>query len=97
MHISFSVTNESFQNYLFLKFQAGGASTQTTLNAAMSSIQEALKNSDWRTRKAACEALLELASTSTNGSFSDSIKSSCIRSLELCRFDKVHVILQLIF
>lgn len=69
--------------------QAGGASTQTTLNAAMSSIQEALKNSDWRTRKAACEALLELASTSTNGSFSDSIKSSCIRSLELCRFDKV--------
>ncbi|KAL4590113.1 hypothetical protein LXL04_003033 [Taraxacum kok-saghyz] len=67
--------------------QAGGASTQSTLNGAMSSIQEGLKNSDWRTRKAACEALAEIASS--NGSYSTSIKSSCIRSLELCRFDKV--------
>ncbi|KAI3710205.1 hypothetical protein L2E82_39979 [Cichorium intybus] len=59
---------------------AGGASTQSTLNAAMSSIQEGLKNSDWRTRKAACEALAEIASN--NGSYSSSIKSYCIRALE---------------
>ncbi|XP_071686070.1 TORTIFOLIA1-like protein 2 [Rutidosis leptorrhynchoides] len=67
--------------------QAGGASTQSMLIAAMTSIQEALKNSDWRTRKAAAEALTELASS--NGSCAISLKSSCIRSLEMCRFDKV--------
>nr|XP_043623186.1 TORTIFOLIA1-like protein 2 [Erigeron canadensis] len=67
--------------------QAGGASTQSMLTAAMASIQEALKNSDWRTRKAASEALAEIASS--NGSYSASLKSSCIRSLEICRFDKV--------
>ncbi|KAI3494935.1 hypothetical protein L1887_36992 [Cichorium endivia] len=60
--------------------QAGGASTQSTLNAAMSSVQEGLKNSDRRTRKAACEALAEIASN--NGSYSSSIKSSCIHALE---------------
>ncbi|KAI3701753.1 hypothetical protein L6452_27071 [Arctium lappa] len=67
--------------------QAGGASIQNTLTAAMTSIQEALKNSDWRTRKAASSALAEIAST--NGLYFGSFKSSCIRSLELCRFDKV--------
>lgn len=67
--------------------QAGGASTQSTLTAAMTSIQEALKNSDWRTRKAASSALADIAST--NGLYFGSFKSSCIRSLELCRFDKV--------
>ncbi|KAI3814755.1 hypothetical protein L1987_14399 [Smallanthus sonchifolius] len=67
--------------------QGGGASTQSMLTAAMTSIQEALKNSDWRTRKAASEALAEIASS--NGSYSVTVKSSCIRSLEMCRFDKV--------
>ncbi|PWA82532.1 ARM repeat superfamily protein [Artemisia annua] len=67
--------------------QAGGASTPSMLITAMTSIQDALKNSDWRTRKAASEALAEIASS--NGSYSVSLKSSCIRSLELCRFDKV--------
>ncbi|KAD2394153.1 hypothetical protein E3N88_41130 [Mikania micrantha] len=67
--------------------QGGGASTQNMLTAAMTSIQEALKNSDWRTRKAASEALTEIASS--NGSYSVTVKSSCIRSLEMCRFDKV--------
>lgn len=67
--------------------QAGGASTQSMLTAAMTGIQEALKNSDWRTRKAASEALAEIASS--NGLYSGSLKSSCIRSLEMCRFDKV--------
>ncbi|KAK9060617.1 hypothetical protein SSX86_021323 [Deinandra increscens subsp. villosa] len=67
--------------------QGGGASTQNMLTAAMASIQEALKNSDWRTRKAASEALAEIASS--NGSYSVAVKSSCIRSLEMCRFDKV--------
>ncbi|XP_024963647.1 TORTIFOLIA1-like protein 2 [Cynara cardunculus var. scolymus] len=67
--------------------QAGGASTQSMLTAAITGIQEALKNSDWRTRKAASEALAEIASS--NGLYSGSLKSSCIRSLEMCRFDKV--------
>ncbi|GFY80551.1 ARM repeat superfamily protein [Actinidia rufa] len=67
--------------------QAGGAPSQSTLSAAMSSIQEALKNSDWATRKAASLSLGEIASSS--GSFFSSFKSSCIRSLESCRFDKV--------
>ncbi|XP_076908054.1 TORTIFOLIA1-like protein 2 [Bidens hawaiensis] len=67
--------------------QGGGASTQNMLTAAMTSIQEALKNSDWRTRKAASEALAEIASS--NGSYSVDVKSSCIRALEMCRFDKV--------
>ncbi|KAI3711821.1 hypothetical protein L1987_70369 [Smallanthus sonchifolius] len=67
--------------------QGGGASTQSMLTAAMTSIQEALKNSDWRTRKAASEALAEIASS--NGSYSVTVKSSCIHSLEMCRFDKV--------
>ena len=57
------------------------------LSGAMASIQESLKNNDWATRKAACIALGEIASS--GGSFLGSFKASCIRSLESCRFDKV--------
>ncbi|GFS36486.1 ARM repeat superfamily protein [Actinidia rufa] len=60
---------------------------QSNLFSAMSSIQEAVKNSDWTTRKAASLSLGEIASS--GGSFFSSFKSSCIRSLESCRFDKV--------
>ncbi|KAK3005793.1 hypothetical protein RJ639_017599 [Escallonia herrerae] len=67
--------------------QAGGAPTRNTLSAAMGSIQDALKNSDWQTRKAASMALGEIASS--GGSYFSSFKSSCIHSLESCRFDKV--------
>ncbi|KAI9192219.1 hypothetical protein LWI28_019710 [Acer negundo] len=67
--------------------QAGGAATQNVLSAAIASIQEALKNSDWTTRKAASVALGEIASS--GGSFLGTFKASCIRSLESCRFDKV--------
>ncbi|XAR47967.1 hypothetical protein NMG60_11030622 [Bertholletia excelsa] len=67
--------------------QAGGAPTQNILSAALRSIQEALKNSDWTTRKAASVALGEIASG--GGSFFSPFKASCIRSLESCRFDKV--------
>ncbi|KAJ4709158.1 microtubule-associated protein TORTIFOLIA1 [Melia azedarach] len=66
---------------------AGGAATQNVLSAAMVSIQDALKNSDWATRKAASVALGEIASS--GGSFLGILKTSCIRSLESCRFDKV--------
>ncbi|XWS73367.1 hypothetical protein CRYUN_Cryun02cG0122000 [Craigia yunnanensis] len=67
--------------------QAGGATTQSLLSAAIASIQEALKNSDWTTRKAASMALGAIASSgaSSFGSF----RASCIHSLESCRFDKV--------
>ncbi|XP_038698488.1 TORTIFOLIA1-like protein 2 isoform X1 [Tripterygium wilfordii] len=67
--------------------QAGGAPTKNILSTAMSSIQEALKNSDWSTRKAASAALGELATS--GGALLGSYKASCIRSLDTCRFDKV--------
>ncbi|GKV20480.1 hypothetical protein SLEP1_g30603 [Rubroshorea leprosula] len=67
--------------------QAGGATTLGVLAAAIASIQEALKNNDWTTRKAASVALGEIASS--GASFLESFKASCIRSLESCRFDKV--------
>ncbi|KAB2614484.1 microtubule-associated protein TORTIFOLIA1 [Pyrus ussuriensis x Pyrus communis] len=67
--------------------QAGGAPTQNVLSSAMISIQESLESSDWTTRKAACIALGEIASS--GGSFMGSFKASCVRSLESCRFDKV--------
>ncbi|KAM5553513.1 TORTIFOLIA1-like protein 2 [Rosa sericea] len=67
--------------------QAGGAPTQNILSGAMASIQESLKSNDWATRKAACIALGEIASS--GGSVLGSFKASCIRSLESCRFDKV--------
>lgn len=70
-------------------FQAGGAPSQNVLSAAMTSIQEALRNSDWTTRKAASVALAEIASSGQ--SWLGSFKRSCISSLESCRFDKVEV------
>lgn len=66
---------------------AGGAPSQNILSAAMTSIQEALKNSDWTTRKAASAALGEIASS--GGSCLGPFRASCIRYLESCRFDKV--------
>ncbi|KAG8376327.1 hypothetical protein BUALT_Bualt09G0051700 [Buddleja alternifolia] len=66
---------------------AGGTPTQNSLTAALTSIQEALKNSDWATRKAACAALGDIASCGV--ACLGSYRSSCIRSLESCRFDKV--------
>lgn len=67
--------------------QAGGAPSHNVLSTAITSIQEALKNSDWATRKSACAALGEIASS--GGMAFGSFKSSCIRCLESCRFDKV--------
>uniref|UniRef100_M1B246 Microtubule-associated protein TORTIFOLIA1 n=1 Tax=Solanum tuberosum TaxID=4113 RepID=M1B246_SOLTU len=67
--------------------QAGGTSTHSALSTAMTSIQEGLKNSDWATRKAACAALGDIASV--GGAFFSAFKSSSIRTLESCRFDKV--------
>ncbi|XP_072962773.1 TORTIFOLIA1-like protein 2 isoform X3 [Typha angustifolia] len=67
--------------------QAGCASTEHALSAALTSILDALKSSDWSTRKAASVAL---ASISLGGGYLlGSFKTSCIRSLERCRFDKV--------
>jgi hypothetical protein len=56
----------------------------------MAGIQEALKNSDWTTRKAASLALGDIAAS--GGSFLGSFRASSIRSLESCRFDKVGLI-----
>ncbi|XP_050260992.1 TORTIFOLIA1-like protein 2 isoform X2 [Quercus robur] len=67
--------------------QVGGAPTQNILSGAMAGIREALKNSDWTTRKAASVALGDIAAT--GGSFLGSFRTSSIRSLESCRFDKV--------
>ncbi|KAF8389491.1 hypothetical protein HHK36_026186 [Tetracentron sinense] len=67
--------------------QAGGAPTHSALSAAVTSIQEALKSSDWTTRKAASVALREIVASC--GSLLGSFKASCIHSLESCRFDKV--------
>lgn len=66
---------------------AGGAPSHSSLTAALTSIQETLKNSDWTTRKAACAALGEIASC--GAACLGSYRLSCIRSLEACRFDKV--------
>ncbi|KAJ1442523.1 TOG domain [Sesbania bispinosa] len=67
--------------------QAGGAPTENILSTAIASIQEALKDSDWTTRKAASVALGEIALS--GASFLASLRASCIHSLESCRFDKV--------
>ncbi|XP_048601399.1 TORTIFOLIA1-like protein 2 [Brassica napus] len=66
---------------------AGGATTKSVLISAMSSFQDALKNKDWTTRKAASVALMEIAATGEK--FLGPLKASCISSLESCRFDKV--------
>ncbi|XP_047171096.1 TORTIFOLIA1-like protein 2 [Vigna umbellata] len=67
--------------------QAGGAPTQNILSAAIGSIQDALKHSDWTTRKAASVALAEIALG--GASFLGCFRASCVQSLESCRFDKV--------
>ncbi|XP_075491062.1 TORTIFOLIA1-like protein 2 [Primulina tabacum] len=66
---------------------AGGAPTPSSLSAALTSIQEAMKNSEWATRKAACSALGDIASclVSSLGTF----RNTVICCLESCRFDKV--------
>ncbi|KAK6152129.1 hypothetical protein DH2020_014764 [Rehmannia glutinosa] len=66
---------------------AGGALTHSSLTAALTSIQESLKNSDWSTRKAACAALGDIASCGV--ACLSSFRTSCLRCLESCRFDKV--------
>ncbi|KAK4414911.1 TORTIFOLIA1-like protein 2 [Sesamum alatum] len=66
---------------------AGGAPTHSSLTAALTGIQESLKNSDWVTRKAACAALGDIASC--GAACLGSYRISSIRSLESCRFDKV--------
>ncbi|KAL0410334.1 UNVERIFIED_CONTAM: TORTIFOLIA1-like protein 2 [Sesamum latifolium] len=66
---------------------AGGAPTHSSLTAALTSIQESLKNSDWVTRKAACAALGDIASC--GAACLGSYRISSIRCLESCRFDKV--------
>ncbi|KAG0491322.1 hypothetical protein HPP92_004720 [Vanilla planifolia] len=67
--------------------QAGGASTEHALSLAVTSILEALKCSDWTTRKAAALALSGVAVSV--GTVYGHLKNSCICSLESCRFDKV--------
>ncbi|GFP79426.1 microtubule-associated protein tortifolia1 [Phtheirospermum japonicum] len=66
---------------------AGGTPTHSSLNAALTSIQESLKNSDWATRKSGCAALGDIASC--GAACLASFRASCIRCLESCRFDKV--------
>ncbi|KAL0338801.1 UNVERIFIED_CONTAM: TORTIFOLIA1-like protein 2 [Sesamum angustifolium] len=66
---------------------AGGAPTHSSLTAALTSIQESLKNSDWVARKAACAALGDIASC--GAACLGSYRISSIRCLESCRFDKV--------
>ncbi|XP_021844080.2 TORTIFOLIA1-like protein 2 [Spinacia oleracea] len=67
--------------------QAGGALSHSALSTAICSIQDALKDSDWTTRKAASSALGEIASS--GGPFLVPFKASCSQALESCRFDKV--------
>ncbi|KAJ0968680.1 hypothetical protein J5N97_021557 [Dioscorea zingiberensis] len=67
--------------------QAGGATTEQTLSAAVKGILETLKSGEWTTRKAASVALAGIAVST--GSLLGPLKTSCLRSLESCRFDKV--------
>jgi len=68
--------------------QAGGALSHGALSSAISSIQEALKDNDWTTRKAASLALGEIGAS--GGQCLVPFKVSCIQALESCRFDKVN-------
>ncbi|CAN6205061.1 unnamed protein product [Urochloa humidicola] len=67
--------------------QAEGASTEQALSSALTSIMDALKSSDWNTRKAASLALSSIAVSS--GYLVASFRTSCLRSLEHSKFDKV--------
>lgn len=66
---------------------AGGALSHSALSSGISSIQEALKDNDWTTRKAASLALGEIGAS--GGLCLVPFKASCIQALESCRFDKV--------
>eukprot|EP00253_Pinus_taeda_P017584 PITA_17584 len=68
--------------------EAGGASTQQALSGLIPSMQEALRSNDWATRRAASDAFCRMASDIGPPLLSP-FKSSCIASLESCRFDKV--------
>ncbi|RWW49492.1 hypothetical protein BHE74_00044335, partial [Ensete ventricosum] len=63
------------------------ALAEHALSAAVTSIMEALKSNDWKTRKAASVALAGIAVDP--GSSLAPLRSSCIRFLESCSFDKV--------
>ncbi|KAL6655039.1 hypothetical protein ACP70R_005865 [Stipagrostis hirtigluma subsp. patula] len=67
--------------------QAEGASTEQALSTALTSTMDVLKSSDWTTRKAAALALSSIAVNS--GYLVASFRTSCLRSLERCKFDKV--------
>ncbi|KAL5206220.1 hypothetical protein ABZP36_034429 [Zizania latifolia] len=67
--------------------QAEGASTVQYLASALTSIMDVLKSSDWTTRKAASLALSSIAVSS--GYLVASFRTSCLRSLERCKLDKV--------
>ncbi|KAK3132678.1 hypothetical protein QOZ80_6AG0526180 [Eleusine coracana subsp. coracana] len=67
--------------------QAEGASTEQALSSALTSIMDALKSTDWTSRKAASHALSSIAANS--GYLVASFRTSCLRSLERCKFDKV--------
>lgn len=67
--------------------QAEGASTEQALSSALTSIMDALKSTDWNTRKAASLALSSIAVSS--GYLVTSFRTSCLRSLERSKFDKV--------
>ncbi|WVZ65849.1 hypothetical protein U9M48_015148 [Paspalum notatum var. saurae] len=67
--------------------QAEGASTEQALSSALTSIIDALKSSDWNTRKAASLALSSIAVCC--GYLVASLRTSCLRSLERSKFDKV--------
>lgn len=67
--------------------QAEGATTNQALSSALTSIMDSLKSSDWTTRKAASLALSSIAVSS--GYLVASFRTSCLRSLERCKFDKV--------
>ncbi|KAJ4785648.1 ARM repeat superfamily protein [Rhynchospora pubera] len=68
--------------------QAGGASTDSSLLIALTGIIDCLKNHDWTTRKAASSALSSIA-LSCDSYMLGPLASSCLHSLERCRFDKV--------
>eukprot|EP00249_Psilotum_nudum_P010807 c22779_g2_i1 orf=339-3224(-) len=67
--------------------QAGGAASHQCLATLVLCVQEALKSTDWATRKAASETFASMASSI--GSSLSSFKDSALDALESCRFDKV--------
>ncbi|AQK64256.1 ARM repeat superfamily protein [Zea mays] len=65
---------------------AEGASTEQALSSALTSIMDALKSTDWNTRKDASLALSSIVVSS--GYLITSFRTSCLRSLECSKFDK---------